>query len=289
MRYVNKYRVKDGYYVGHSFGDWLSVFEDTNADLYSNSYLARDNYLISEVCRILNDKDQQKYLDEFNKHKKLFRDRFLNSDGTLLGDTQGAYILAYSFGLISKEECDKNLVRKVKEFKHLTTGFHSTKYLLPNLCELNHKDLAYMILNNKKYPSWGYEISCGATTIWERWDSYRKDIGFNPHGMNSFNHYSLGSVGEWMYKSMSGISPIIDSPAFKTTLVSPYFDKSVSNLKASLRTKNGTIKVDYKIENDIVCYHIKGDKRIKFEFNFSNEVLSKKKMDENEFAFELKY
>ena len=289
MRYVNKYRVKDGYYVGHSFGDWLSVFEDTNADLYSNSYLARDNYLISEACRILNDKDQQKYLDEFNKHKKLFRDRFLNSDGTLLGDTQGAYIFAYSFGLISKEECDKNLVRKVKEFKHLTTGFHSTKYLLPNLCELNHKDLAYMILNNKKYPSWGYEISCGATTIWERWDSYRKDIGFNPDGMNSFNHYSLGSVGEWMYKSMSGISPIIDSPAFKTTLIRPYFDKSVSNLKASLRTKNGPIKVDYKIENDIVCYHIKGDKRIKFEFNFSNEVLSKKKMDENEFVFELKY
>ena len=289
MRYIYKYRVKDGYYVGHSFGDWLSVLEETNVDLYSNAYLARDNYLISEACRILNDKDQQKYLDEFNKRKKLFRDRFLNSDGTLLGDTQGAYILAYSFDLISKEECDNNLVRKIKEFNHLTTGFHSTKYLLPNLCDFNHKDLAYLLLNNKKYPSWGYEISCGATTIWERWDSYRKDIGFNPHGMNSFNHYSLGSVGEWMYKSMVGTSPVYSDPAFKTILVRPYFDKSVSNLKASLKTKNGVIKVDYKIVNDVVNYHIKGDSRIKFNFQFDNVVISKKEINKNEFEFELKY
>ena len=289
MRYIFKYRVKDGYYTGHSFGDWLSVFEETSIDLYSNAYLVRDNYLISEACRILEDKEQQKYLDNFNKQRGLFRERFLNDDGTLLGDTQGAYILAYSFGLISKEECDKNLVRKVKEFGHLTTGFHSTKYLLPNLCELGHKDLAYMILNNKKYPSWGYEISCGATTIWERWDSYRKDVGFNPHGMNSFNHYSLGSVGEWMYKSMVGISPLYIDPGFKTIQVSPYFDKSVSNLKASLRTKNGVIKVDYKIVNDVIRYHIKGDSRIKFSFQFVNEVISRNEINKNEFVFELKY
>ena len=289
MRYIFKYRVKDGYYTGHSFGDWLSVFEETNIDLYSNAYLARDNYLISEACRILKDKDQQKYLDNFSRQRELFRKRFLNDDGTLLGDTQGAYILAYSFGLISKEECDKNLVRKVTEFGHLTTGFHSTKYLLPNLCELGHKDLAYMLLNNKKYPSWGYEISCGATTIWERWDSYRKDVGFNPHGMNSFNHYSLGSVGEWMYKSMVGISPIYSDPGFKTIQIRPYFDKSVSNLKASLRTKNGVIKVDYKIVNDVIRYHIKGDSRIKFDFQFVNEVISRNEISKNEFVFELKY
>ena len=289
MKYTLKSRIKDNNFVGRIIGDWLSVFEETDKDLYACAYLARDNYLISEACRILKDKDQQKYLDEFNKRKKIFRDRFLNSDGTLLGDTQGAYILAYSFGLISKEECDKNLVRKVKEFGHLTTGFHSTKYLLPNLCELGHKDLAFLLLNNKKYPSWGYEISCGATTIWERWDSYRKDIGFNPHGMNSFNHYSLGSVGEWMYKSMVGIAPIYSDPAFKTIQVSPYFDKSVSNLKASLRTKNGTVKVQYKINNDVVHYHIKGGPKIKFVFDFNNRVISKEKLNENEFEFELEY
>ena len=289
MKYILKCRVKDNYYYGHIYGDWLSVFETTDKDLYANAYLARDNLLISKACEILRDKDQQKYLDEFNKRKKLFRDRFLNSDGTLLGDTQGSYVLAYSFRLISKEECESNLARKVKEFNHLTTGFHATKFLLSNLCELGQSDLAYMLLNNKKYPSWGYEISCGATTIWERWDSYRKDVGFNPHGMNSFNHYSLGSVGEWMYKSMCGIAPNFEHPGFKNTTVSPYFDKSVSNLKMSLRTKNGVIKVEYKIMDDVIHYYIKGDQRIEFEFKFQNKVISKKEISKNEFVFDLQY
>ena len=289
MKYTLKNRIKDNNFVGRIIGDWLSVFEETDKNLYACAYLARDNYLISEACRILNDKDQQKYLDEFNKRKKIFRDRFINSDGTLLSDTQGAYILVYSFGLISKEECDKNLVRKVNEFGLLTTGFHSTKYLLSNLCEFGHKDLAYMLLNNKQYPSWGYEISCGATTIWERWDSYRKDIGFNPHGMNSFNHYSLGSVGEWMYKSMVGICPVYNNPAFKTIHVSPYFDKSVSNLKASLKTKCGTVIVQYKIINNSIHYYIKGGPKNEFVFDFHNRVISRKEISKNEFEFELEY
>ena len=290
MRYILKERVKDDYYYGHIYGDWLSVFEETDKDLYANAYLARDNYLISKACEILKDKDQQKYLDEFNKRKTLFRNRFLNSDGTLISDTQGAYVLAYSFGLISKEECESNLVRKVNQYHHLTTGFHATKFLLPNLCELGHKDLAFSILNNKKYPSWGYEISCGATTIWERWDSYRKDVGFNPHGMNSFNHYSLGSVGEWMYKSLTGLSPTFDDPGFKTIIVKPYFDKSVSHLLTTLKTKNGQIKVEYQINNDnIIHYYIKGDPRICFKFEFQNRVISQKEMNKNEFVYELQY
>ena len=288
MSYVLRTHLKDNYYIGRIIGDWLSVFEETNKDLYANAYLAFDNYLIATICEILGDKDKDKYLTLFNERKKLFRDRFLNDDGTLLGDTQGAYVLAYAFHLISREECEPNLIRKVEEFGHLTTGFHATKYLLQLLCEFGRKDLAYSILNRKEYPSWGYEISCGATTIWERWDGYRKDVGIHPHPMNSFNHYSLGSVGEWMYKSMTGISPKLENPGFKEVLVKPYFDKSISHLSTSMKTKNGTIKVEYKINDDTIEYHLKGDPRIKFDFDFNNEVASKK-IEGNNYIFELKY
>ena len=287
-RYVYKTRVVDGYYRGHSFGDWLSVFEETDKGLYDNAYLARDNYLIAQACEILGDKDQDKYYQQFETSRRLFREKYL-LDNKLTSDTQGAYLLAYAFGLITKEECHSNIVRKVKEFKHLTTGFHSTKYLLPVLCELNEKELAFNLLNNKKYPSWGYMISCGATTIWERWDSYRKDIGFNPDGMNSFNHYSLGSVGEWMYKGLMGISPSFDNPGFKKTIVRPYFDKSISHLSASYKTVNGMIKVNYQIVNNRIIYNIKGDSRIEFIFNFDNKVLSKIDNKDNSYTFELEF
>ena len=286
QRYVNKYRVSDGLYKGFSFGDWLSVFETTDKDLYDSAYLARDNYLIYKICDILDDSSKEKYLENYKKITEKFREKFFQN-GKLTSDTQGAYLLSYSFGLISKEECDTNLMRKINEFGHLTTGFHSTKYLLPVLCELDHPEAAYKLLNNKEYPSWGYMIRCGATTIWERWDSYTKKDGPNKDGMNSFNHYSLGSVGEWMYKNMVGIKPTLESPGFKKTIVSPYFDNSVKKLSSSLKTTYGTIKVNYFIINNVVNYEIKGDKKIEFIFKFNNKVLSSKNDGENNFVFQL--
>ena len=288
LNYVTKNKVKRGYYVGDAYGDWLSVFEVTDKDLYNNAYYAYDNYMVSKVCKILKNRSENKYLNIYNKSKELFNKRFVN-DNHLTSDTQGAYVLAYEFGLIEKEFAKENLIRKVTEFGHLTTGFHSTKFLLSQLCEFGRSDLAYDLLLRKEYPSWGYEISCGATTIWERWDSYRKDIGFNPDGMNSFNHYSLGSVARWMYYSMMGVSPIADYPGFKKTLVSPYFDKRVSKFKGELKTLNGIIRVDYEIKNNIVTYNISADSCVEFVFSFNNKVISQKEISDNQFVIELEY
>lgn len=290
MDVIYRYHVSNNAYHGFSFGDWLSIYETTDKDLYNNAFLAHDNYLLYKVCEILNDNDKEKYLDNFNKVKKAFNERFVTKEDKLTSDTQGAYILASEFGLIDKEKSKISLLRKVNDCKnHLTTGFHSTRFILPILCECGFKDLAYKLLLNKDYPSWGYMISCGATTIWERWDSYKKDDGFNKDGMNSFNHYSLGSVVEWMYEYMVGIRPIITSPGFKNTMISPYFSNKVSKLSSKLKTKNGVINVDYEIKNDVIQYHVKGSKNIEFEFDFNNVILEKKELGENDFVFLLKY
>lgn len=120
-------------------------------------------------------------------------------------------------------------------------------------------------------------IGCGATTIWERWDSYLKDSGPNKDGMNSFNHYSLGSVGEWLYRSIVGIAPTFDKPDFKQVVVKPYFNESVSRLSASLKTINGIIKVKYQTIDQKIIYEISGDKLIEFKFDFCNTILSRKR------------
>ena len=286
IKHIEKYRIQDGLYNGHSFGDWLSVIETTDIGLYDNAYLAYDYYLLSLACHILNDKDEELYHQKYLKTRELFRQKYL-IDNKLVSDTQGAYILAFAFGLLEKEEIQDNLIRKMEQFGHLTTGFHSTKHLLPTLTKLGRTDLAYKLLNSKKYPSWGYMISCGATTIWERWDSYKKDTGFNKDGMNSFNHYSLGSVGEWLYSTVVGISPSIDEPGFKKTIVSPRFDRSITNLSCLLKTVNGDIKVKYHIKDDVVTYEISGNKKIRFSFNFINKLIEEKQIDNNKYIFKL--
>ena len=288
IKHIEKYRIQDGLYNGHSFGDWLSVIETTDNGLYDNAYLAYDYYLLSLACHFLNDKDEELYHQKYLKTRELFRKKYFINN-RLVGDTQGAYILAFAFGLLEKEEIQNNLIRKIEQFGHLTTGFHSTKYLLPTLTKINRTDLAYKLLNNKEYPSWGYMISCGATTIWERWDSYRKDIGFNKDGMNSFNHYSLGSVGEWLYSTVVGISPSIEEPGFKKTIVSPRFDRSVNNLSCLLKTVNGDIRVKYRIKDNVVTYEISGNKKIQFSFHFINKLIEEKQIDDNKYIFKLSF
>jgi alpha-L-rhamnosidase len=289
MNYVYKNHVTDDLYHGFSFGDWLSIDETTDKDLYNNVFLAHDNYLMFKICKLLNDKEQTMFLNNFNNIKNAFRKRFLLENKRLASDTQGAYILSLAFDLLSEEEVKPNLLRKINEYNHLTTGFQSSKYLLPILCSIGHKDIAYQLLNNKEYPSWGYMISCGATTIWERWDSYKKGDSFNKDGMNSFNHFSLGTVAEWMYSHMVGVKPTFNDPGFKKAVISPYFDKKTSDLSSKLITKYGTILVHYKIIDNVIEYHIKGDSRIQFVFDFNNKVIEQNHLADNEYLFKLEY
>jgi alpha-L-rhamnosidase len=110
--------------------------------------------------------------------------------------------------------------------------------------------LAYTLLLNETFPSWGYSIRQGATTIWERWDGWTEENGFQDPGMNSFNHYSLGSVCEWMFRYAAGIETDPSAPGYKRIILSPNPDRKLPYVKASFESIHGTIASDWRIDGD---------------------------------------
>src|SRR5690606_32130348 len=139
--------------------------------------------------------------------------------------TQTAYLLGLRMDLLSRERREQAVRHLVHDIEarggRLSTGFVGCSYLLPELTDGGELDLAYRLLLSTEYPSWGYSIEQGATTMWERWDSYKADGTFQDVGMNSFNHYAFGSVGEWLYRYVDGIDVDPGAPGHKRSLVRP--------------------------------------------------------------------
>ena len=231
------------------YGDWLSVYETTPKDVLATAFYAYDAYIMSQIYTVLGKADKAEYYGKrFEEIAAAFREEYFLSDGKIKGDTQCVYILALKFGLVSGEDKEKavsHLKRKINEAdNHLNTGFLSVGYLLPVLCDNDLSGLAYDILLCDTYPSWFYSIKNGATTVWERWNSYTAEDGFGDDGMNSFNHYSLGSCYEWMYEYMMGIKPA--QPGFKEFYYRPYPDRRVDRIKGTYNSVNGQIISEWK-------------------------------------------
>jgi len=132
----------------------------------------------------------------------------------------------------------------------LQTGFLGTSILMQTLTENGMSDIAYELLFQRKNPSWLYSIDNGATTIWERWNSYMKDSGMGPRGMNSFNHYAYGCVCEWIWETAAGIAADPKQPGFKHIIMSPVPDKRLGHLSAVYRSAAGVIKSAWKYNGD---------------------------------------
>ncbi|MBQ7642595.1 MAG: family 78 glycoside hydrolase catalytic domain, partial [Clostridia bacterium] len=223
---------------GDGYGDWLTVIANgvdawTDKSILSTLYFAYSTKICAEICSVLGYGESEYYFGLYEKIKSAFRKRLLDANGEMISpdnkskDAQTPYLLAYSFGIMTKEEVKDKLVRNVHiASDHLTTGFLGVKFLLPVLCDLGESELAYKILTNKTYPSWLYSVVNGASTVWERWDSYTKDKGFGDEAMNSFNHYSLGSCSEWFFRCCLGINPTIDGAGFKKVVIRPFVDFS---------------------------------------------------------------
>jgi len=179
---------------------------------------------------------------------------------------QTVLLLAYKSGLMAKEELANILIADV-ERQGLTCGFVGTKYLLPVLTEVGRSDLAYDLVTTTRYPSWGYSIQNGATTIWERWDSYTKENGVCTHGMNSFNHYAFGSVVEWFYEYVLGIR--IKKAGFTAIEIKPYIDFTgkITNAEGSYQTQFGKISVAWQLDENILSLKIDVPKEIAFSVN----------------------
>ncbi|MBO5746593.1 MAG: family 78 glycoside hydrolase catalytic domain [Clostridia bacterium] len=255
----------------HGYGDWLSVGEVTDKGVVTNLYFAYMAKLTAEMCRIIGDTEAPRYDRLFECVSSAFKEKYVDGDGKIFSDTQSSYILAYSFGLLSANEVKSHIVRKFQESKgFLTTGFLGVKYLLPTLCELGLDDLAYGLLVNREYPGWGYSVVNGATTIWERWNSYTREGGISKEGMNSFNHYSLGSCVEWMYEYALGIRP--DAPGFKRAVMKPYFDRRlrITEAQGFYDTDFGRISVRWEYDKKHWRYEVEIPKEIEAEVEFLN-------------------
>ncbi len=261
-------------HLNNNYGDWLSIKADTPKDLLATAYWAYDAKLLAEMAAAIGrDSDAVKYENLFNDVRAAFQREFVAEDGRVynvtghdlkkqgfdasgtervesIGETQTNYVLALYMDLLPaelREKAAEHLVRKIKEKDwHLSTGFIGVRHLCPVLTEAGRKDIAYRLLLNDTFPSWGYSIKHGATTIWERWDGWTEHKGFQDPGMNSFNHYSLGSVGEWLYSSVAGIELDDNENAFKRFVVKPYPDDRLDFANASFESMHGLIESSWK-------------------------------------------
>jgi alpha-L-rhamnosidase len=241
------------------YGDWLS-YADTDARLIAVAYYAYDALLMSKIARAMSPLPIGTYARKAAAYEALyknireeFRSRYLSSN--LLYASQTALLLALKFGLYEgeAEEADfKNrLAKAIKDNNYtLNTGFVGTGILGQTLSEFGLTDYAYDLLLQRNCPSWLYSVDQGATTIWERWNSYTRESGFGPASMNSFNHYAYGAVGEWMYRYMSGIQPDESSPGFHHFLLKPQPDRRtylpsgqslITSASATYQSRYGTI------------------------------------------------
>ena len=143
----------------------------------------------------------------------------------------------------------------MKRFGHLTTGFLGTPLLCPTLSAIGRDDLAFMLLNRKEFPSWLYPVTQGATTIWERWDTQKPD-GSIIEGMNSFNHYAYGAIGEWLYKHVAGIDIDPQNPGYKHSIISPHPGGGLTAARAEFMSLYGLVKSSWEIKTDTFIYEV---------------------------------
>jgi alpha-L-rhamnosidase len=197
--------------------------------------------------------DRAEYTALFEKIKQAYLEEFVTARGRLASNTQTAYSLALAFDLLP-EPLDRmaaeRLAADVRKFGHITTGFLGTPLICHALTEYGYTDLAYMLLNRREYPSWLYPITKGATTIWERWDGIKPDGTFQDKGMNSFNHYAYGAIGDWLYRNTAGLNPDPREPGYRRLLIHPRPGGGLMSAKASLLTMYGPAESAWRLTRD---------------------------------------
>jgi alpha-L-rhamnosidase len=232
-----------------AFGDWLQPYADrqegdTPAALLGTAFYARSAQIMAHACRVLG-RPSDEYEKEAAFVQRAFTARWFGSDGRLINapETQTAYLLAIEFNLIPEQlqaaaaACLVELIHAADD--HLRTGFLGTPFVASVLDRMGYADLAYMILFKETYPSWFYSINQGATTMWERWNSYSHEDGFGDANMNSFNHYAYGAVGQWMAERVAGLAPDPAVPGYKHFFVRPLPRGPLTSARAELETPYG--------------------------------------------------
>ncbi|NLF73349.1 MAG: family 78 glycoside hydrolase catalytic domain [Candidatus Anammoximicrobium sp.] len=234
-----------------SFGDWLRLAGPQHSEAIGTAYYFYSTRLMGELAAALGKSDDvQKYRCQAERIKAAFVKNFLKDDGRIVdgkGETgQTFYALAFGLDLVPPDRHTQVAQQFVKEIEkqggHLATGFLGTPFVLFALEKAGQTDLAYQLLLNDTYPSWLLQVKLGSTTMWERWDGWLPDKGFQDPGMNSFNHYWLGCVGQWLQCSVAGIDT--DGPGFARITIRPVLaspGKGLTSARGSYDSIRGRI------------------------------------------------
>ncbi len=263
LEYIEYHTWDDLWAKGHHFGDWLNLdgssAEDcsngTDKDLIATAYFIYSSEIYIKSCALCGE-DPGHYPEMRDNFIRSFRNKYMK-DGRITDEyaTQTACVLACHFGISDNiPETAKQLNELVCECGHLKTGFVGTPYLLHALSDNGYTETAYSLLLREEYPSWLFSVKMGATTIWEHWDGMREDGTMWSTSMNSFNHYAYGSVADWLYGDAAGIKTDESKPAFEHIIFAPLTDSRLDFVKASIESRHGTVKSEWKRENGKVTY-----------------------------------
>ncbi len=249
-----KARSKDGVLPPdefHCFGDWLSIKADTPHDVIYTAYYAHCSRLLAKSAEVLgNAQDAAAYAELYERIKAAFNEAFVQKDGVIKGETQCVYVLALANDLLDGERRTRAAEHLIADIEsrgfHLSTGFVGTKDLMLVLAKIGRNDIAYRLINNQTFPSWGFSIQHGATSIWERWDGWTPENGFQNPGMNSFAHYSFGAVYQWMVENIGGIRRA--SPGYRDIVIAPQRGGGLSSASTRYDSVSGPIATSWKSE-----------------------------------------
>jgi alpha-L-rhamnosidase len=255
---------------GSKYGDWLFYHPPVNNhtepdgytehDFIATAFYAYSTSLLSEAALILGKTDDAKmYGDLFAKIKEVFINEYVTKAGRVGTCSQTSYVLALKFNLLPENLRSKAAGFLVDDIRsrdnHLSTGFLGTPYLCHVLSDNGYNDIAYDLLLQESYPSWLYPVKMGATTIWERWDGEKTDSTFQDPGMNSFNHYAYGAIGDWMYRVSAGIEII--GAGYRHIAIQPHPTQKLEYSRASFESSYGTISSGWERKDGKVIVHVK--------------------------------
>ncbi|MEO7766266.1 MAG: family 78 glycoside hydrolase catalytic domain, partial [Ferruginibacter sp.] len=257
--------------TGFHFGDWLFYRPADDNDgrsaitdkyLIAQCFFAHSTQLVMNAAKVLgNAEDVTKYSALLEKIKAAFLKEYVTPNGRLVSGSQTAYVLALHFDMLPeslRKQAAERLAGNVQDYgNHLTTGFLGTPYLCHVLTRFGYTDIAFKLLLQETYPSWLYPVKMGATTIWERWDGQKPDGSFQTPGMNSFNHYAYGAIGDWMYRAVAGIDTYEDAPGYKHIKIRPHIGGSLTFANADLQTGYGLVSAHWKTDNGATSLDVK--------------------------------
>ncbi len=240
----------DGIVTVGGYGDWLNQGGGAKTEVMDTAYYAHLCGIMSEMARAIGRTDDAEQMAERRRQVVgAFQRAFVSGDGKILESSQTGYALAFTMGLLPdsvRAAAAQNFVTEIASHNwHLATGFIGTPRLLPALHAAGRDDIAYRLLLQDTYPSWLFQVKNGATTMWERWDGWTPADGFESIGMNSFNHYAFGSVGDYLYRNVAGIDS--EGPGFRHLVFQPTPGAGLSWARASFAAPSGTISSSWKI------------------------------------------